>query len=579
MRPKGANIPAALSVHFDATQHHTHVQFHEALDVSISRGALDQQAFIQRFDGDDAHCGLPSTQHLSIQGQMIVEQLHIARSNLLGIRVFPGSHHNITAAIKHWITTQHFDKAEGVSHCPVPHIMGLLALDYLGSHYGNHTLLPQNAKRLKQGPGQALWQLTHIAIEALQHVIDDAAAYRQQAIHVAAILEGKGTQDNDSTHFDDGTSDDDTSQQSQSSDDEQNDEDSSNNASPAPSASDAAQQKAPSPQNDDSTDSINIPVRPVTTHSAHNQIAMLPYHVFSTQYDVVASAQDLASHDELIRLRRTLDEQHDAAKKTVQTLALRLQRLLLSKQQIAWDYQQEDGILDSRMLGRLVANPLYNLPFKHKAAQDQHDTVVSLLLDNSGSMRGRPMTVAAICADILVRTLERCGVKTEVLGFTTQGWKGGESRKAWEAQGSPPSPGRLNDLLHVIYKSADTPWRRCKHHWGLMFKEGMLKENIDGEALLWAHQRLALRPESRKLLLVISDGAPVDDSTLGENDAHYLDAHLRAVIDEIEHRSPVELSAIGIGHDVTRFYQQATTITHVDELGSAMMKQLGALFV
>ena len=262
----------------------------------------------------------------------------------------------------------------------------------------------------------------------------------------------------------------------------------------------------------------------------------------------------------------------------VSKLANRLQRRLLAQQTRSWEFDLEEGLLDVGRLSRVVTNPLHSLSFKREHDMEFRDTVVSLLIDNSGSMRGRPITVAAMSADILARTLERCGVKVEILGFTTKAWKGGQSREKWLAGGKPPAPGRLNDLRHIIYKSADAPWRRARRNLGLMMREGLLKENIDGEALMWAHNRLIGRREQRKILMMISDGAPVDDSTLSVNPGNYLERHLRAVIEQIEMRSPVELLAIGIGHDVTRYYRRAVTIVDADELAGAMTEQLASLF-
>jgi cobaltochelatase CobT len=262
----------------------------------------------------------------------------------------------------------------------------------------------------------------------------------------------------------------------------------------------------------------------------------------------------------------------------VARLANRLQRLLLAQQNRAWEFDLEEGLLDPARLSRVIVDPLHPLSFKREKDTDFRDTVVTLLLDNSGSMRGRPITVAATCADILARTLERCGVKVEILGFTTRAWKGGQSREAWLAAGKPPNPGRLNDLRHIVYKAADAPWRRARKNLGLMMREGLLKENIDGEALDWAHKRLLGRSETRKILMMISDGAPVDDSTLSVNPGNYLERHLRWVIEEIETRSPVELIAIGIGHDVTRYYRRAVTIVDAEELGGVMTEKLAELF-
>ncbi|MHA1553922.1 MAG: cobaltochelatase subunit CobT [Alphaproteobacteria bacterium] len=302
------------------------------------------------------------------------------------------------------------------------------------------------------------------------------------------------------------------------------------------------------------------------------------YRPFTQRFDETLKADELCDVAELDRLRSYLDKQLAHLQSAVGRLANRLQRRLLAQQNRGWDFDLEEGLLDSARLSRVVTDPLHALTFKAERDTDFRDTVVTLLLDNSGSMRGRPITVAAACADILARTLERCGVKVEILGFTTRAWKGGQSREAWLGAGKPAEPGRLNDLRHIIYKAADAPWRRSRRNLGLMMREGLLKENIDGEALAWAHARLIARPEQRRILMMISDGAPVDDSTLSVNPGNYLERHLRNVIDEIETRSPVELIAIGIGHDVTRYYRRAVTIVDSEELAGAMTEQLAELF-
>ena len=302
------------------------------------------------------------------------------------------------------------------------------------------------------------------------------------------------------------------------------------------------------------------------------------YKIFTTSHDELIAAEDLCPPEELERLRAFLDKQLASLHGAVARLANRLQRRLLAQQNRAWDFDLEEGILDPARLSRIATDPLSPLSFKQERETDFRDTVVSLLIDNSGSMRGRPITVAATCADILARTLERCGVKVEILGFTTRAWKGGQAREEWLRAGKPARPGRLNDLRHIIYKAADAPWRRARRNLGLMMREGLLKENIDGEALQWAHSRLLGRPEQRRILMVISDGAPVDDSTLSVNSGNYLEHHLRHVIAEIENRSPVELIAIGIGHDVTRYYSRAVTIVDAEELAGAMTDKLAELF-
>jgi cobaltochelatase CobT len=302
------------------------------------------------------------------------------------------------------------------------------------------------------------------------------------------------------------------------------------------------------------------------------------YRVFTTAHDETIDASELCDPNELERLRSLLDQQLTALSSVVARLANKLQRRLMAQQNRSWAFDLEEGVLDTARLTRIITDPTSPLSFKAESESPFRDTVVTLLLDNSGSMRGRPIMVAAVCADILARTLERCGVKVEILGFTTRAWKGGQSREAWISAGKPAHPGRLNDLRHIIYKSADAPWRRAKKNLGLMMREGLLKENIDGEALTWAHERLKARPEARQILMVISDGSPVDDSTQSANAALYLDKHLRQVIAEIETRSPVELIAIGIGHDVTRWYRRAVTIVDVEQLGGVMIEKLAELF-
>jgi len=303
-----------------------------------------------------------------------------------------------------------------------------------------------------------------------------------------------------------------------------------------------------------------------------------PYCAYTTAFDQVIAAEDLCEPEELSRLRMQLDHQLSHLQGVVARLANRLQRKLMAQQTRAWAFDLEEGMLDTGRLARVVTNPMHSLSFKVEKETDFRDTVVGLLIDNSGSMRGRPISVAAMSADILARTLERCAVKVEVLGFTTRAWKGGQAREKWQADGKPANPGRLNDLRHIVYKAADAPWRRARKNLGLMLREGILKENIDGEALLWAYERLLARNEQRRIMMVISDGAPVDDSTLSANPGNTLEKHLREVIEMIETRSPVELIAIGIGHDVTRYYRRAVTIMDAEDLGGTMLRQLTALF-
>ena len=320
-------------------------------------------------------------------------------------------------------------------------------------------------------------------------------------------------------------------------------------------------------------------MQPVTPQRRNwDHLPQSDYKIWSTKYDETITALELADEEELNRLRAYLDQQLSNLQSVVTKLANRLQRRLMAQQNRSWDFDQEEGMLDAARLARVIVSPGSSLSYKIERETQFRDTVVTLLIDNSGSMRGRPISIAAISADIMARTLERCGVKTEILGFTTRAWKGGQAREDWLAAGRQPMPGRLNDLRHIIYKKADEPWRHAKRNLGLMMREGLLKENIDGEALLWAHNRLIARAEDRRILMVISDGAPVDDSTLSVNHGGYLEQHLRKVIEMIEMRSPVQLVAIGIGHDVTRYYKRAVTIMDVEQLGGTMIEQLAGLF-
>ena len=331
-------------------------------------------------------------------------------------------------------------------------------------------------------------------------------------------------------------------------------------------------------ENEDGESEGEIVPNPLSGDNIDKNNINYNYQVFSTKYDEIVNASELCEEDELSRLRGTLDKQLENLQGAIARLANKLQRKLQAKQNRSWNFDLEEGMLDASKLARVITQPLFPLSYKQEKDMKFRDTIVTLLIDNSGSMRGRPITIAAICADIMARTLERCGVKVEILGFTTKAWKGGQSREQWINEGKPTYPGRLNDLRHIIYKPADAPWRRAKNSLGLMLREGILKENIDGEALIWAHERLLGRVEDRKILMVISDGAPVDDTTLSSNSGNYLEVHLKQVISFIENRSPVELVAVGIGHDVTRYYDKAVTLTDAEQLGGAVTEQLADLF-
>ena len=387
-------------------------------------------------------------------------------------------------------------------------------------------------------------------------------------------------EENDS---DDNDIEDDSEQEEQTSSDQNEEEESQESDSSDEQESQEGTEETDSDAGDIDEDAIVDENQEITTNqswleSLVGQTTNFTYKVYTRSFDEEIKAEDLCSPEELQRLRKHLDQLMGPSKATISKLAHRLQRFLMAQQNRSWEFNKEEGMLDSARLHKIITDPLTALTYKVEKDTEFRDTSVSILVDSSGSMRGRSMTVAAICADIISTTLERCNVKTEVLGFTTKQWKGGESRKLWMEDGKPENPGRLNDIRHIIFKSADTPWRRGQKNFGLMLREGLLKENVDGEALIWAHDRLARRTEQRKILMVISDGAPVDDSTLSTNPTNFLDLHLRQVIHSIETKSDINLIAIGIGHDVTRYYKNAVTIHRAEELGGAMLEQLTDLF-
>jgi cobaltochelatase CobT len=427
-------------------------------------------------------------------------------------------------------------------------------------------------------------------MKELSAAVNDQQAFARVVRNMLTSMEMAEKYGDDDVEPDDQESQTDEDQpRSQEQDENSSDEDAGSDAAPADENESADEQMdegemdgaeiSEEEMSDDGEDDSETPgevKRPSHPFDDFNE--KVDYGVFTEEFDETTTAEELCDEAELDRLRAFLDKQLAHLQGAVGRLANRLQRRLMAQQNRSWEFDLEEGYLDSARLTRMIIDPMQPLSFKREKDTNFRDTVVTLLIDNSGSMRGRPITVAATCADILARTLERCGVKVEILGFTTKAWKGGQSREKWLASGKPQTPGRLNDLRHIIYKSADAPWRRARRNLGLMMREGLLKENIDGEALIWAHNRLLGRSEQRRILMMISDGAPVDDSTLSVNPGNYLERHLRAVIEQIETRSPVELLAIGIGHDVTRYYRKAVTIVDADELAGAMTEQLASLF-
>ncbi|WP_439103566.1 cobaltochelatase subunit CobT [Celeribacter marinus] len=551
-------------------------------EVLIARGTADALAMRHKYhDGKTFNRYAP-------QGQMaydIYDALETARCEAVGARAMPGTASNIDAKIGNDAMRRGYDGITKSEDAPLAQAMG-----YYLRHMATGRELPGGAANV-----MALWrdfieQQTQGDFDDLDSFLDNQTTFAKLARRVIEDL-GYGDQLGDDP--DEADADDEQTAETDDQDDmddnegDQDQEQEEDNEASAENAQDEQQdmQEASVSQDDAATDEFNEEVEMPDDEADIDPPQPAPisdadpnYVVYSTANDEEIRAEDLAEPAELERLRAYLDQQLEPLKGAVSRLANKLQRRLQAQQNRSWEFDLEEGILDAGRLARVVANPTTPLSFKIEKDTEFRDTVVTLLLDNSGSMRGRPISIAAICADVLARTLERCNVKVEILGFTTRAWKGGTAREAWLNAGRPQGPGRLNDLRHIIYKGADVPMRRTKQNLGLMMKEGLLKENIDGEALEWAHRRMTARPEVRKILMVISDGAPVDDSTLSVNPANYLEKHLRDVIAMVEKRRQVELLAIGIGHDVTRYYDRAVTITDVEQLAGAMTEQLAALF-
>ena len=514
----------------------------------------------------------------------VFDAIEGARVEAVGARGYAGIADNLATALDVRLRSDPITRARTREEVPLSSALGLLVRE---------ALTGQPAPAVAQ-PGLALvrdWVAERADLDALALALDDQRAFQSLAMKLLEqldLIEGEIEPD----EADEG-GDEEEGQEEQGEDESEDGEEQGGEGQAEVEArgeqteSDQEQGEGEEQSSDDSLDEMDgeagddgeegmQPVRPNRPFA--DPSAQFDYKAWTTQYDEVIAATDLCDADELVRLRGYLDQQLVHLQSAVSKLANRLQRRLMAQQNRSWDFDQEEGLLDAARLARVIVSPGSSLSYKVERETDFRDTVVTLLIDNSGSMRGRPISIAAISADIFARTLERCGVKTEILGFTTRAWKGGQSRESWLAAGRPPQPGRLNDVRHIVYKKADEPWRRARTNLGLMMREGLLKENIDGEALLWAHARLLARPEERRILMVISDGAPVDDSTLSVNSGSYLERHLRQVIGWIEGKSPVELVAIGIGHDVTRYYARAVTIMDADQLGGTIIEQLAALF-
>ncbi|MEL6839695.1 MAG: cobaltochelatase subunit CobT [Pseudomonadota bacterium] len=552
-------------------------------EVLLARGTADAFALRHKF-----HDPKVAARYMP-QGQMaqdLYEAMETARIEAVGAEYMPGTAGNIDAKIGNEAQRKGYDQITQASDAPLA-----VAAGYLIRHLATGRDMPKGADNVME-----LWRgfiEDHCGgtLESLSDTLNDQQAFAKFARQLISDM-GYGDQLGDDP---DSLDDDQEDEAEEGQDDNQEEpdstgEDDSNeeDAEGTPEQSQEQQQDASQAQvsMDDQADAEmgeeaempegEAPLEPPAPQPVSD--ADPDYRVFATDFDEEVAAEDLAEPVELERLRAYLDQQLEPLKGAVSRLANKLQRRLQAQQNRSWEFDREEGILDAGRLARIVASPTTPLSFKVEKDTDFRDTVVTLLLDNSGSMRGRPISIAAICADVMARTLERCDVKVEILGFTTKAWKGGQAREKWLGEGRSATPGRLNDLRHIIYKSADAPWRRTRPNLGLMMKEGLLKENIDGEALEWAHRRLTVRQEQRKVLMVISDGAPVDDSTLSVNPANYLEKHLRDVIEMVEKRKAVELVAIGIGHDVTRYYERAVTITDVEQLAGAMTEQLASLF-
>ncbi len=552
-------------------------------EVMLARGTADAYALRRRF-----HNQATNSRYIP-QGNMardLYDAMETARCEAMGARAMPGTAGNIDAKIGSEADRKGYGQITDSAQAPLSTAAG-----YLIRHLATGRDLPPSATNVMNLWKDFIEQSAGGTLENLHEVLDDQSKFAKFARQIIDDL-GYGDQlgddpdDVDDEAEDDAQDDaqDDNAEEDTNADKEDNSEDADAEPEQSQEQQDDAAQATVSL--DDMADAemgdeaempegeapMDPPPPPPHSEADAN------YIVYSTEYDEEIRAEDLAEPQELERLRAYLDQQLEPLKGAVSRLANKLQRRLQAQQSRSWEFDLEEGILDAGRLARVVANPTTPLSFKVEKDTEFRDTCVTLLLDNSGSMRGRPISLAAICADVLARTLERCQVKTEILGFTTRAWKGGQAREGWLSDGRPQQPGRLNDLRHIIYKSADAPWRRARPNLGLMMKEGLLKENIDGEALEWAHRRMQNRPEARKILMVISDGAPVDDSTLSVNPANYLEKHLRDVIAMVERRKIVELIAVGIGHDVTRYYDRAVTITDVEQLAGAMTEQLAALF-
>ena len=546
--------------------------------VAEARGAADAAALRLRHHDAKLH-GAQSP--VDLEARAVFDALEGARVEALGSRSMAGVRDNLAQLAEARVRSDAITRARTAEEVPLATALGLLARERLTG-----APPPDSAARGLELVRPWIEDKAGADLDSLALSLDDQAAFAALARKLLEDLELASADDQPEEEPDEGGEDEEGEDSGdEDSDDQDQDAGSSGGEMEQRSEQEQSQEQQDEAEADDSDDEPSEPGEEGDSSAAArpNRRPGEPelagdYRPFTTRFDEVVGAGDLCDEEELNRLRAYLDTQMGQLSGVVTRLANRLQRRLMAQQARSWDFDQEEGLLDAARLARVIVSPGHSLSYKVERETEFKDTVVSLLIDNSGSMRGRPISIAAISADILARTLERCGVATEILGFTTRAWKGGQSREAWLGEGRPPHPGRLNDLRHIVYKRADEPYRHGRRSLGLMMREGLLKENIDGEALLWAHGRLIARPEERRILMVISDGAPVDDSTASANGGAFLEKHLRQVISWIETRSPVELAAIGIGHDVTRYYQRAVTIMDAEQLGGALVEQLAGLF-
>ena len=549
-----------------------------APEILKLRGAADAIALRLRHHNDAIHSNHAPN---STEAREAYDALEQARIEVVGAEYMAGVSANLRCKLNEECEQEGLNRMTSREQLPLPMALSLLVRDKM-----DPTTVPDAAKPILDLWRNTLGSTAEAALDELAQAKSNQASYTRAARKLLAALqmseaEAASTEEDQEEEGSDEGQDTTTQDNSQDSQGEAQSEEQSLLAAQSETSSDESTEQ-PAEDDTESEDSSaqtdDSPAGPRQQRQPSTSDDTTSYRAFTKAFDEEIAADTLCDADELSRLRLQLDQQLQHMHTVVVKLANRLQRKLLAQQTRAWDFDLEEGTLDPARLSRIIVDPLLALTYKQERDTSFRDTVVTLLIDNSGSMRGRPITVAAMCGDILARTLERCAVKVEILGFTTRAWKGGQSRERWIAAGKPPNPGRLNDLRHIIYKAADMPWRRARKNLGLMLREGLLKENIDGEALQWAYARLASRPERRRILMVISDGAPVDDSTLSVNSGNYLERHLRSVIRDIEARRHVELVAIGIGHDVTRYYHRAVTILDADELGGTMMRKLTELF-